>query len=190
MADSISVSVSPSSVEERTRHWVERMVIGLQLCPFARKPYAAGTVRFRVSRADSPNRLRSDLVEEMQLLTREPREVIETTLLIHPWTFSDFDDFNAFLDVVDDCLRELDLEGVVQVASFHPDYLFAGSDRDDVSNATNRSPYPMLHLLREQSLSEALDRFEGDPATIPARNVALLESLGWEGVAARIRGTD
>ena len=179
-----SASRQNDRVLEETRRWLEGLVIGMQLCPFASKPYEAGTVRFRVSRAQQPDRLCSELLDELQVLVSQPREAVETTLLIHPFTLADFLDFNDFLDVADACLRSAELEGVIQIASFHPGYRFAGSEDSDVSNATNRSPYPMLHLLREESVREALERFEGDPQEIPRRNVEALTRLGWEGVRA------
>jgi hypothetical protein len=172
-------------VLEHTQRWLERLVIGLRLCPFASEPYEAGTVRFRVSEAESPDLLCRDLAEELQLLMSAPRESIETTLLIHPFTLGDFPCFNDFLDIADACLRSMNLEGVIQIASFHPNYRFAGTEDGEVSNATNRSPYPMLHLLREESVAEALEHFEGDPGQIPRRNVRVLTELGWEGVRAR-----
>lgn len=177
--------VDPALATKQTERWLERLVIGLQLCPFAANPYRAGTVRFRVSEANQPEQLCSDLLDELQRLVSEPRESLETTLLIHPSTLRTFSDFNDFLDVADACLRSLDLAGVVQIASFHPDYQFAGSQPDDVANATNRSPHPTLHLLREESIRDALDHFEGDPGQIPQRNIELLTQLGWQGIAAR-----
>lgn len=179
---------NPPEIVEQTREWLERLVIGMRLCPFAREPYEAGTVRFRVSRADLPDALCSDLLDELQLLVSEPRERVETTLLIHPWTLQDFSEFNAFLDVADACLQERGLEGVIQIASFHPHYLFADTEYAEVSNATNRSPYPILHLLREESVSEALRHYPADPEAIPRRNIELLEELGWKGVEETLQG--
>ena len=184
----LSNSPAPNAdtVIGETRRWLEDFVIGLNLCPFAEKPYKAGKVRLRVSRAVRPELLRDDLLQELDLLAGESTADLETTLLIHPGVLQRFVDFNGFLDVVDDCLKEKGLEGLIQVASFHPEYQFLGSQVGDVSNASNRSPYPMLHLLREESVSEALDRYLGDPREIPRRNVRLLDELGWDGVAAAL----
>ncbi len=166
-----------------TRAWVERAVIGLQLCPFARAPQVRGQVRYVVSAARDPEALLTDLVEELKHLVAEPAERIETTLLIHPQVLADFADYNQFLAVADGSLAALGLEGVIQIASFHPDYRFAGTAPSDVANATNRSPYPTLHLLREASIEHALASF-AQPETIFAINSATMERLGAEGWAA------
>jgi len=193
VADAAGIGAEPSSAgielaDRQTRQWLERLVIGQNLCPFARVPYEAGTVRFRISRAEHPEDLASDLLGELQHLVAQPRDAVETTLFVYPWVLREFAQFNAFLDVADACLEQLELVGQIQLASFHPDYQFADTSPADVSNATNRSPHPMLHLIREVSICEALDRYAGDPAEIPRRNVELLEELDWAGVAAVIAG--
>ena len=166
-----------------TRAWVERAVIGLKLCPFAKAPQVKGQVRYVASDAADAEALLRDLVAELELLAATPPERIETTLLVHPRVFADFDDHNDFLEIAEAALVALDLEGVIQIASFHPDYRFAGSEPDDVANATNRSPHPTLHLLREESIERALAGF-ADPDTIFEANIATMERLGRDGWAA------
>jgi len=166
-----------------TRAWVERAVIGLQLCPFAKAPHVKGQVRYVASEAVDADSLLGDLVEELKLLADEPPDRIETTLLVHPRVFGDFADHNDFLEVAEAALVALDLEGVIQIASFHPQYRFADSEPDDIANATNRAPYPTLHLLREESIERALATF-ADPDSIFEANIATMERLGREGWAA------
>lgn len=166
-----------------TRAWVERVVIGLKLCPFAPAPALKGLVRYATSEANNPEALLEDLAMELQHLVASPPEEVETTLLIHPQVLQDFHDFNDFLEVADEALRMWGLEGEIQIASFHPQYQFAGTDPDDIGNATNRSPYPMLHLLREQSIARAVDAF-GDTRSISVANLETLEKLGAAGLAA------
>jgi len=166
-----------------TRAWVERAVIGLQLCPFAKAPQVKGQVRYVVSEAVDADALLIDLVDELKLLAAAPADRIETTLLVHPRAFTDFEDHNDFLEIAEAALVALDLEGVIQIASFHPDFRFAGSEPDDIANATNRSPYPTLHLLREESIERALATF-ADPDSIFEANIATLERLGPDGWAA------
>ena len=160
------------------------MVIGLNLCPFARKEWVQNRVRMVVCDAIGADELLVTLQKECDRLSEQPE--IETTLLIHPWVLEDFSDYNQFLDDVDNMLLDRELEGVYQVASFHPAYQFAGTDPQDVENATNRSPYPVLHILREESLERAIDSFP-DPELIPERNIALLRSMGRERVEALLR---
>jgi hypothetical protein len=174
--------VSRELAVAETRAWVEQAVIGLNLCPFAKAAQVKGLVRYVVSGAADAHALRADLVEELQLLAGSPEHRIETTLLIHPDTLNDFMDYNDFLDVADGVLEQLDLEGVLQVASFHPDYRFAGSAEDDPGNATNRSPYPTLHLLREASIERAVEAFP-EAETIFEANIATLDRLGTTGWA-------
>lgn len=165
-----------------TRAWVERVVIGLNLCPFAKAPQVKGQVRYVSSRSIDAAELLTDLVAELHRLAEAPAELIETTLLVHPHALNDFDDYNDFLDVADAALAELALEGVLQVASFHPEYRFADSEPDDLANATNRSPYPTLHLLREDSIDRAVAAFPEAEAIFEA-NIETMEELGAEGLA-------
>lgn len=163
-----------------TRQWLERAVIGLNLCPFAKAVQAKAQVRFVLSDASTPEALLAQLGEELLLLRDTPAEQIDTTLLVHPQVLGDFLDYNDFLDQADALVEALDLEGVVQVASFHPQYQFAGTAPDDVENFTNRSPHPTLHLLREDSVARALDAYP-DPGAIIERNIATLQRLGADG---------
>lgn len=158
-----------------TRRWVESLVIGLNLCPFARRELEAGSVRFSMTDANDVEQLLNALADELALLRREPD--IETTLLIHPRVLQDFLDYNQFLVACDELLLQSGLEGVLQIASFHPDYQFAGTQPSDAENYSNRSPYPMLHILREGSVERAVAAHP-DAAGIPDRNIALLNELG------------
>ena len=182
----MSASPEDMSIAE-TRAWVERVVIGLKLCPFAPAPALKGTIRYAMSEAETAEALLEDLAAELQRLVDAPPERIETTVLIHPRVLQDFADFNDFLDIADEALQTMGLEGEIQIASFHPQYQFAGTGFDDIGNETNRSPYPTLHLLREESVARAVDAF-GDTGSISASNLATLEKLGPEGLAVVKRG--
>ncbi len=164
-----------------TRRWIEKAVIGLNLCPFARSVYVKNQVRIVVSRARHLDAFLDELDAELSLLKDTPADEIDTTLLVHPSLFPDFFVFNDFLNVVDDVVAEHELEGVIQVASFHPRFQFEGVEADDISNATNRSPYPTLHLLREDSVEKAIASDAGDAEKIVERNIATLRNLGAEG---------
>lgn len=177
------------AVIARTRAWVDRAVIGLNLCPFAKAPQVKGLVRYAVSHATDPAALLTDLIAELERLAESPPDRLETTLLIHPQVLVDFAEYNAFLEVAEDTVTELDLEGVLQVASFHPQYQFAGTCADDIGNATNRSPYPTLHLIREASIDRAVAAFP-EAEAIYETNIATLERLGAEGWAALLRQCD
>ncbi len=163
-----------------TRRWLENIVIGLNLCPFAKAVYVKQQVRFVLSDATTPEALLEELAEELVLLRDTPAEQIDTTLIVHPEVLTDFLDYNDFLDNADAAIEALDLQGILQVASFHPQYQFAGVAPDDVSNYTNRAPYPTLHLLREDSVERAVAAFP-DPDVIVERNIATLDELGVEG---------
>lgn len=162
------------------RAWVEKAVIGLNLCPFAKAVHVKGQIRYEVSLAQTPDALLEVLIRELELLAQADPEKIDTTLLIHPHALTDFLDFNDFLEVADAALEDLELDGIIQVASFHPRYQFAGTGPDDIDNFTNRSPYPTLHLLREASIERAVATFP-DTATIFERNIETLRRLGPEG---------
>ncbi|MEP6510068.1 MAG: DUF1415 domain-containing protein [Dokdonella sp.] len=163
-----------------TRRWLECAVIGLNLCPFARAPYVQGRVRIRVSRAYDVEELALDLRAELQWLRDADASEYETSLLVHPFVLADFTDYNDFLDVVDRLLDVMELDGEIQVASFHPAYQFADTDIDAVENCTNRSPYPTLHLLRESSIDRAIDSGI-DTDAIYQRNIETLRKLGANG---------
>ncbi len=159
-----------------TKTWIETVVIGLNLCPFARRPFDGGTIRYAVSAAIDIGTLKDDFIRELRFLIESPITEVETTLLIHPHVLQDFADYNDFLSVADDAIEQLGLRGIVQVASFHPQYQFAGTLPNAMENYTNRSPYPMLHLLREESISRvANDRAFLD--SIPERNIATMRAL-------------
>jgi len=173
----VSRAGSDEEVVAATQAWLERDVIGLNLCPFARAVSDAGRIRYFVSRAETGEGLRTDLVSELRILeTLDPAKV-DTTLLIHPSVFGDFPDYNDFLGVAEAAVEELGFAGVFQIASFHPTYRFAGTAPEDVTNRTNRSPYPMLHILREASIARAVAGHP-DAAGIPARNIETLRRLG------------
>ncbi|OSZ67611.1 DUF1415 domain-containing protein [Hydrogenophaga sp. IBVHS2] len=165
----------------RTREWVEKAVIGLNLCPFARAVWVKDQVRVVVSRARHVDAFLDELDRELDLLAGTPAEQIDTTLLVHPTLFPDFEVFNDFLGIVDDVVVEHDLEGVIQVAPFHPQFRFEGTEADDITNATNRSPFPILHLLREDSVERAVATDAGDADAIVERNMQTLRDLGHEG---------
>jgi uncharacterized protein len=164
----------------QTRNWLEKAVIGLNLCPFAKAVYVKNQVRFVLSDATTPEALIEQLAEELLLLRDTPAEQIDTTLIIHPDVLSDFLDYNDFLDNADAAVEALDLAGILQVASFHPDYQFDGTHAEDASNYTNRAPFPTLHLLREDSVERAVAAFP-DPDVIVERNIATLDKLGADG---------
>ena len=169
-----------ATVEADVRRWLERAVIGLNLCPFAKAVYARDQVRIVVSDASTARALLEELGEELALLRDTPAERIDTTLLVHPGVLQDFLDYNDFLDDADGLVEALELEGVLQVASFHPQYQFAGTEPDDAENLTNRAPYPILHLLREDSVDRAVAAYP-EPDSIIERNVATMRELGVEG---------
>jgi len=163
-----------------TRRWLDRAVIGLNLCPFAKAVMVKQQVRFVLSEANTPEALLEELAAELLLLQQADPDQIDTTLIIHPQVLGDFLDYNDFLDLADALVAELNLEGELQVASFHPRYQFAGTDPDDVSNCTNRAPYPTLHLLREASVERAVSAYP-DPDVIIERNIETLQKLGIDG---------
>lgn len=163
-----------------TRRWMERAVISLNLCPFAKAVVNKGQVRMVLSEARDEVALLAQLGEELLHLRDTPATDTDTTLIVHPHVLQDFLDYNDFLDVADGLVEELGLEGVLQVASFHPQYRFADSDPDDIANFTNRSPWPTLHLLREDSVSRAVEAFP-DPDAIVERNIETLRKLGHPG---------
>jgi hypothetical protein len=165
-----------------TRAWVRRAVIGLNLCPFARAVDAKDQIRYVFSDATDPETLLATLVVELQRLADTDPALVDTTMLIHPRVLGDFEDFNDFLELADAAVEDLDLDGVLQVASFHPHFQFADTAPDDVTNATNRSPYPTLHLLREDSVDRAVAAFP-EAEAIFERNMETLEKLGAKGWA-------
>lgn len=170
------------SVVARTGAWLEHAVIGLNLCPFAKAVQARDQIRYVVSDASDTEALLQSLCDELHLLAAADPLRMETTLLIHPQVLTDFLDYNDFLDAADTAVEALGYTGVLQVASFHPQYQFDGTDGGDVTNASNRSPYPTLHLLREASIDRAMQAF-GDTDQIYRNNVRTLQALGANGWA-------
>ena len=163
-----------------TRHWLEKAVIGLNLCPFAKAVYVKNQVRLVVSKARHADDLLEELDRELDLLVATPADEIDTTMLIHPTLFDDFLDFNDFLEVAEGVIDEHGLDGVIQLASFHPQFQFDGTEPDDISNYTNRAPFAVLHLLREESVERAIEAFPQADAIFDV-NIATLEKLGLPG---------
>ena len=163
-----------------TQHWLEKAVIGLNLCPFAKTEHVHGRIRYCASEAKNQDVLYEDLKRELLALQAAGPAEVETTLLIHPHVLQDFLDYNDFLDVADDLLEDLELDGVLQIASFHPLYQFAGTSIDDITNFSNRSPYPTLHILREASVEKAVAAFP-EAEDIFERNMQTLQKLGHAG---------
>ena len=172
--------MTDQEVLNRTRLWLEKAVIGLNLCPFAKAVYVKNQVRLVVSQARHADDLLEELDRELDLLVNTPADEIDTTLLIHPTLFEDFLDFNDFLEVAEGVLDEHELEGVVQLASFHPKFQFDGTEPDDITNYTNRAPFATLHLLREESIDRAVQVFP-EAETIFEENIRTLEKLGHSG---------
>lgn len=170
----------PDLVLSRTRQWIERAVIGLNLCPFARAVYVRNQIRMVVSSARTEEQLLVELQTELFRLQDTPPEQTDTTLLIHPEVLTQFEDFNEFLGPAEKALRLSGLAGEIQIASFHPQYRFAGTDPEDITNYTNRAPYPILHLLREASVSRAVNSVS-DPGAIVEANLVTLRNLGHRG---------
>lgn len=164
----------------KTQEWLEKAVIGLNLCPFAKSAYIKNQIRFVVSSAKTEEELLNDLIVEMKHLVTTQASETDTTILIHPEVLGGFSDYNQFLGIADSALTELNLDGVLQIASFHPDYQFSGTPPNDISNYTNRSPYPILHLLRESSVSKAIDSYP-NAESIPNKNIETMNKLGIEG---------
>lgn len=177
--------VSDELVVQSVRKWVETVVVELNLCPFAGRELLDSRVRFATTKAITEEQLLMALQEELELLNSDIS--VETTLLIHANVLQDFYDYNQFLSIADALLVEMGLEGIYQIASFHPGYQFGGTEPGDAENYTNRSPYPMLHLLREASLERAIENYP-EVDQIPARNIALMNSLGQGKLQALLRG--
>ena len=167
-------------VWQDTVRWLERAVIGLNLCPFAKGVHGKGQIHYVVSSATEGAQLLQELGDELKALAEISPEERDTTLLMAPACFPDFLDFNDFLELADQLLNALDLEGILQIASFHPAFQFGGTTVDDVTNCTNRAPYPTLHLLREDSIDRAVAAFP-EAETIYERNMQVLEEMGAEG---------
>lgn len=176
----------PESIVDAVRRWIESIVVGLDLCPFARRVVQGNRIRYVVTDAADAESLRTVLAGELRFLAAAPIDDVETTLLIHPGVLEKFADYCDFLPAADQLVRSLRLDGVIQIASFHPEFQFADSRPDDVENYTNRSPYPLLHLLREESVSKVAGSAE-EMLKIPQRNAELLRRMGREMVLERLR---
>lgn len=174
------MNTSNETIIASTQVWLEKAVIGLNLCPFAKAVHVKKQIRYVVSAATTAEELLEDLLNELRLLQDTDVEKIDTTLLIHPHVFGDFLDFNDFFDTIDIAVAEPEFNDEFQVATLHPQYQFAGTNLDDIENYTNRSPYPTLHLLREASVDKAVEAFP-DADLIPERNIATMEKLGHAG---------
>lgn len=172
---SMEMQLNESEIIEAVQHWVSSLVVGMNLCPFAGRELMRNRVRFTVTEAATEERLLMALQAELELLDNDAS--VETTLLIHPLVLGDFPDYNQFLNYADSLLEQMQREGIYQIASFHPDYQFEGTGPDDAENYTNRSPYPLLHLLREESLERAISSYP-DVGAIPVRNIQLMNSMG------------
>ncbi|MYM89617.1 DUF1415 family protein [Rugamonas sp. FT82W] len=175
-----SPAIDHDAVVAETVNWVEQAVIGLNLCPFAKAVHVKKQIRYVVSDADTPEALLAQLLEELEYLAETSPEKVDTTMLIHPNVLADFEDFNEFLDVADAALEDVELDGILQVASFHPHYQFADTHENDIENYTNRSPYPTLHLLREDSVERAVEAFP-EAGEIFEKNIETLRALGHDG---------
>ncbi|HEY9281168.1 MAG TPA: DUF1415 domain-containing protein [Eoetvoesiella sp.] len=176
----MSIPENDAAVLAATQNWLVRAVIGLNLCPFAKSVYIKEQIRYVVSKSMSDNDVLDELESELLYLAREEPSKIDTTLLILPGLLNDFFDFNYFLNRTARVLKQVKLTGVIQIASFHPDFQFAGNQSDDIENYTNRAPYPILHLLREASVEQAVAAFP-DAAVIYERNQETLQRLGRAG---------
>lgn len=178
--DTQPMTPTPEEAIAATRTWIEKAVIGLNLCPFAKAVYVKNQIRYVVSDAQTQVALMQDLERELETLAEASPEDIDTTLIIHPLILTDFLDYNDFLDMADGLVEQMDFEGVLQVASFHPQYQFEGTAPDDITNYSNRSPYPTLHLLREASVDAAVAAFPEADA-IFEKNIDTLKQLGVSG---------
>ncbi|MCA0404328.1 MAG: DUF1415 domain-containing protein [Proteobacteria bacterium] len=168
-----------TEVIKKTENWIQSFIIDLSICPFAKREVERKTLRIEVSSSKKNNRALIDLYNEFLLLNKNP--AIETTLLIFPYFLDDFHDYLDFLQMAENLIHKEKLEGIYQLASFHPQYCFADNNEDSLSNYTNRSPYPMLHLLREESVEKAI-AYYGDTTQIPESNIRNLQELGLKGI--------
>lgn len=175
-----STSATVQAIIAATYAWVEKAVIGLNLCPFAKSVFVKTQIRYAVSDARTAEELLADFISELQNLASTDPALCDTTLLVHPYVLNDFLDYNDFLDLADAAVADLGLNGEIQIASFHPDYQFAGTSPTDIGNYTNRSPYPILHLLRESSVERAVAAFP-DASNIYEKNIETLHLIGIEG---------
>lgn len=160
-----------------TKNWVEKVVIGLNLCPFAKPVFVKNQIKFALSEAENPQDLTEDLVKELVFLTGIEGDDTETTILVHPFVLQDFGHYIDYVELANDIIYQLNLEGILQIASFHPNYQFEGTNKEDLENYTNRSPYPMLHIIREDTIEKAVKTYT-NVDEIPQNNIKKVKSLG------------
>jgi hypothetical protein len=165
--------------EAQTWQWLDKAVIGLNLCPFAKKPRANNQIKLVISQADNSNDLTNDLLAELDFLTNTPAEQTDTTVIVIPNFLTDFTDYLHVLDVADMLIDQMGYRGTFQLASFHPNYQFDGTEANDAENLTNTAPFPMLHLIREDSMEKVLSKYP-DPESIPVNNIKTVQSLSEE----------
>ena len=168
-------------IHQQVQQWLENVVIGLNLCPFAAKPNRNKQIQIFISEANSEDALLEEIYQQLQKLDTTPVDELETTLVVTPHLFDEFGDYNQYLDLIDALVFQMGYQGTYQVASFHPDYCFHGTYPEDAENLTNRSPYPIFHLIREESMEKVLKHYP-DPEGIPERNIERVESLSAEEV--------
>lgn len=173
-----SQSSTPSTqqIHDQVKQWLDDVVIGLNLCPFAAKPQRNKQIKIFVSLADTEETLLEDILQQFMMLESTPVKALETTLVVTPNMLSDFFDYNMFIDWIEALIKQQDWEGTFQLATFHPDYCFGGANPEDDENLTNRSPYPVFHLIREESMEKVLKHYP-NPDAIPETNIARVESL-------------
>lgn len=165
-----------NNIEQTVQQWLNDVVIGLNLCPFAAKPQRNKQIKIHVSSDKTENDLLESIYLQLKELDETPSQELETTLVVAPYLLEDFDDYNQFLDLVEGLVVQLGKSGIYQIASFHPDYCFYGTEPEDAENLTNRSPYPIFHLIREESMEKVLKHYP-DPEAIPERNIDCVENL-------------
>ena len=164
---------------KQTKQWVEQIVVGLNLCPFAKVPFNKNLIRYVLFEGTDMESLIHLVISELETLTKTSSTEIETTLLVTPNVLQEFEEYLDLFHLLNDVLEKLNLEGILQIASFHPNYLFEGSNLYDVENFTNRSPYPMFHLIRENSIEKAVESYK-NPEEIPEKNMETMRYLGLE----------
>ena len=174
----------PSVVEQHVRAWLDNIVVGLNLCPFARPVVASAGMRINICESDQLRPVAETFMAELKLIAQSPESDIATSLLVLPNAFTDFEEYLSFVENAEDLIEEMDLAGIIQLASFHPDYLFAGEPPESVGHFTNRSPYPLIHFLRETMMDRALEDFP-NPEAIPQRNIQTLQAIGRSGIEKR-----
>lgn len=173
---SVNIIMDNNTIITQTQQWLTDVIVGLNLCPFAGRAVLADTIRLTVSESTTAEQLLEEFVAEIELLENTDIEKLETTLLIIPKMLTEFDEYNQFLDLIDELLLQFNWQGIFQIASFHPRYCFAGANLDDRENLTNQSPYPILHILREDSVEKAIAHYP-DVDAVPQRNIKRVEEL-------------